>query len=73
MANVNGHAFRRGDHDAERATLCLETRGREIVATIFSGAVERAMFGKEADPSARNEDRHPVSSPHAGQPLQAWD
>ena len=48
MADVNGHVLRRGERSGDQ-TLCLESRGREIVATIVNGAVERAMFGDKAD------------------------
>ena len=48
MADVNGHAFR--EHcSGEQATLCPESRGREIVARIVNAAVERAMFGAKAE------------------------
>jgi len=72
MADVNGHAFRER-RAGEQATLCPESRGREIVARIVNGAVERAMFGEKAEKAAGTAAWQPVSRPAAGQPLPERD
>jgi hypothetical protein len=72
MADVNGRAFRER-RAGEPATLCLESRGREIVARIVNGAVERAMFGEKAAKDAEADAWQPVSRPAAGQPLPERD
>src|SRR5688500_11053998 len=72
MADVNGHAFRER-RVGEPATLCPESRGREIVARIVNGAVERAMFGEKAEKGGGRAAWQPASQPAAGQPLPEWD
>jgi hypothetical protein len=72
MADVNGHAFRQRRAD-EPATLCLESRGREIVARIVNGAVERAMFGETAERGDGAAAWQGVSQPAAGQRIPERD
>jgi hypothetical protein len=72
MADVNGRAFRER-RAGEPATLCLESRGREIVARIVNGAVERAMLGEKAAKEAGEGAWPLVSRPAAGQPLPERD
>ena len=72
MADVNGHAF--GERRAgEPATLCPESRGREIVARIVNGAVERAMFGEKAEGDAGTAAWQPVSPPAPSEILRERD
>jgi hypothetical protein len=73
MADVNGYAFGPPGTGEQQATLCLESRGREIVARIVNGAVERAMFGQTAETGAGTAAWQAVSPPAPSEFLRERD